>query len=519
MPSSDLEDRGPPHAEPGRAPGAPLGGRRILGPIGLLGALALFAPDAAAQQMSLRARTVYHAYQIQLAPLLERSPIVNLNRFYVTLDGAGWGLSDGDVDVVFSLRYDTDFGTGFNRDQPVGTGVQAATRGAHGAHDLDLMFAYVDIRNVVHRRVDARIGRQLILDDLAWYVIDGARVSAHPWRDGVNFFDVELYAGLPVVFDTLFSSEPLLQDGTQVYDGRYPIPGVAFGGAAYLRAFEELSASFAYRQELVFRAGDIAAFRGVEAGAEASAGSVGLQESRIGGSLGYTIRPVNVDLFGHLTWDLLLGNMDQARAGASYTPTRALHVGGEYLRVRPRFAGDSIFNFFNIFPYDRGRFEVSWELLPGLVVDAGYLLQVFHGAATRGGETFQGSEASHGPMGGVSYRTLRWGAGAYLEAATNTSGQYAFGGNYRFGSFFGDLAFFEGRLVADARFTFTTVQSDWFGGLAEGQVAEPRTGYTGSLGARWQILDWLFARSFVVKNFSSPLEGNYRVFTELAVRY
>lgn len=476
--------------------------------------LTLLPSAAAAQSLSVDARTIYHAYEIPLWPGQDAGAR-NLNRFYQTLDVGGWSLLGGDLDVVLSLRYDTDFGTGFRADTPQSAGIPAVD----GRDDLDLRFLYVDWRNIVKGVLHARIGRQVITDDLAWYSVDGIRVRLTPWKSGRDGAELDVYFGMPVRFDVVFSSEPFLNDGTQVDDGG-GLHGLVFGGAGRLRLFSDLSLSLSYRQEISLRDDPLEAFRGDEAGAAASAGSVGLQESRLGASIGYELPKLGAHVFGSLVWDALVGALEQARAGVGYDPIDGLHTQIEYLRSRPRFAGDSIFNWFNIFGYDRGRLEVSAEIIEGLTVRGGYLLQVFGGGTTaRSGTDFAGSDLSHGPSLGATYRTRRFGLGVYGEAATNTGGEYAYGGSYRMGWLFGDVAFFERRLVADARVSVTSVQTDWFEDIDSGEVAPVDTSVMLALGARGQITDFLSTRLMFVKNFGAALEGSYRLYSELAVRY
>ena len=481
--------------------------------------LLLLSTSASAQTLSLTSQTVYHAYEIPLVPDGQGDDIGNrnLNRFYTTLNVAAWGLGDaGDVDAVISLRYDTDFGTGFRVDTPAGFGIPATD----GRNDLDLMYAYVDWRNIWKGHLHARIGRQVLVDDLAWYSLDGILLKSTLWNDGDAGFDIDLYAGVPVRFDVVFSSDPFLNDGTQVDDGEGFFHGVAFGGRSRLRLSRDLQFSVSYRQELKFRADELEAFRGDQAAAAGSAGSVGLQESRLGVSGGYSLRPLRTDLYASVVWHTLVGAIEQARVGAAYNPTEAIHAQVEYLRSRPRFAGDSIFNWFNIFGYDRARAEVSVEILPGLTAQAGYLLQAFGGGETaRAGAEFAGSDWSHGPSGGIGYRHRRFGVGVYGEAATNTSGGYAYGGNYRSGWLWGDVGFFDQRLVADARVSVTTVQTDWFEGIDDGEVAPADTSVNLQIGGRGRFTDHLSARVFVVRNVGALLEGSYRVYSELTVSY
>lgn len=472
------------------------------------------AQPAVAQSLTLTTRSIYHAYQVQLQPELGRESERHLNRFYQTLDVGGWGLTpDGRTNAVLSLRYDTDFGTGFGRDTPLGAGIPATD----GRDDLDLLYAYVEWVEAFSGLLDVRVGRQVITDPLAWYSLDGLRLSLHPYADGQNRVDVDVYVGLPVRFDVLFSSEPFLNDGIEEDDGASVFHGLAFGGSATARLWTDLSVGVAYRQEVRFRDDPLAAFGGDAVAAARSAGRIGLQESRIALSAGYTLRPLHVNLFGSLIWDLLLENIEQARVGLAFDPVRGLHAQVAYLRSRPRFAGDSIFNFFNIFAYDRARAEVTAELADGLYVDAAYLLTAFSGAEV--GRAFTGSELTHGPMGGIRYERDAYRAGAYIEAATNPRSGNAYGGDYRMIWLYGNTALLDRKLTADVRVSFTTVQTDWFEGVDEGRVQDPETTFVTSVGITGQPFDALTFRGRFARNFGSRVAGGYRVYSELALTY
>lgn len=493
--------------------------------------------------MSLTYRAIYHTYQIRLfrpndpsgqSPELFRS----LNPLYQTLEAGGYGLAaSGNIDAVVSLRYQTDFGTGFHRDTPQTFGIPKTD----AKNDFDVLYLYVDWRNVVQDRLDLRVGRQLIVDDLAWYRLDGLRAALHLARSSSATVDIEAYFGVPVRYDVLFSSPALISDGYETDDGA----GFSFGGAAFFRLFRDLSFSAAYRQELTFRGKNIDVFRGaapmgadsaaadIAAIKQASAGRSALEQSAAGFSAGYSIRPINVDLFAHATYNLEFGRADFVRAGAAFNPSRRLHLQIEGMQTRPMFAADSIFNVFNTFPYDRGRAEASFEIIPGLRLEAGYFLLHVKGgpkgprslnpdqggAGPNAGIEFKGQNVSHGPSGGLTYRRELWSAGVFLEAATNFSGNYAFGGNYRRGEIFGDLALFEKRVGGTLRGGFTTVQSDWFDKIDTGAVASPQTGYYLDAGLRGTITTGVRLSVNVVRNFNSYLEGSYRVLSVLEVRY
>ncbi|MCK6547680.1 hypothetical protein L6R52_17650 [Myxococcota bacterium] len=488
-----------------------------------------------APSMSVTFRSVYHAYQVRLydpavatstltgaADLADSQQFRSVNPLYMTVDAAGWNLGGaGQFDTVMSFRYRTDFGTGFHRDTPMDSGIPAVD----GRNEIDVLTLFVDWRDAVDGRLDVRLGRQLVLDDLDWYSLDGVKGTAHLVRTASATLDVEAYVGMPVRLGQIFASEPLLGDGFEIDDG----PGLAFGGAVFGRFFGDLAVSAAYRQELVFRGDDLDVFRPaaitpeelaeIDAIRAASAGKYALQEHLLGASLGYTIRPAHVDLSGSVLWNLAFSKADRIRAGASFDPAQWVHVQAEYLYVYPRFAADSIFNIFNILPYQRGRLEASLAVAPGLTLELGYFLLAVQNEETASGRTYAGESVAHGPSGGLVYRRGAYTFGANGEASTNFGGRYAYGGNYRRIELFGDASFLDGRVGAVVRAGTTTVQTDWFEGLDRGDVAPALTSYTLDLGARGNLTEWASARFNFIKNFESVLEGSYRVLAVLELRY
>lgn len=508
--------------------GTTTGRRAIAASFALFSSAAL---PAAGQSVSLTARSVYHGYQLQLDPRGPSDRLRSVDRVYAAVEGGAFRLgNNGQFDVVASLRYDTDFGGGYPLDTFYAVPID-------GRNDIDILFMYLDWRNMIGKEFGLRVGRQFQVDDLDWYVFDGLKLIGQLWRDGPNRFDLDIYAGVPVRFDTLFASaEAILGDGTEIYDGEIPFGGTAAGAAAYLRIFQDLALSLSWRNELVFRDRNLIGFgpavviegerRGEpiagsdqtrEAATVVSAETVGLIESLVGASIGYSLRPIDVTIQGSIVFDALANGLDRARVLLGYDPARNLHFGAEYSRVRPRFLADSIFNWFHIFPYDRARVEGDITLLEDrLTLEFSYFAQWFNGAAVQG-RAFDGGDIVHGPGGGVRWRDGPLGLSAYVEASTSFDELFAYGGNYLLGFIAGDFALFSGRFVADARVSLTSVERDWVVGAADGVGA--RTTVTVAVGARADIFDWLSARALFVQNIDPVLEGNHRVFTELAVRY
>lgn len=476
--------------------------------------LALLAPiPAHGAALSLTARTVYQGSQLRLRPDRDFEGFRNVNLFAEWLELGGYAFGPGgDFDALVSVRYRTDFGTGFHRDTLPGAGIPVTD----GRDDLELPYFYLEWRNVIPERLDLRLGRQLILDDLDWFSLDGLLVTTHLYR-GAN---VHVYAGMPVPFEIFASSEPFLYDGLEIQDG----PQLTFGGSADWLAGQDFSFSLAYRHTFTFRnaALDLAGrpFTPGEGNlVNAVAGATrGVAESTLGTSLGYTVRDIDLDLSAHLVWSFLFGNLDQARLAAGWTPTEHLRAEIEYLRIRPRFAADSIFNFFNIRPYDRARAGAAVEVLEGLWLDAGYFLHAFHGSA-KNGQEFLGSDLAHGPSLTVSYRGDFYGVGASAETSTNFGGNYAYGGNYRMFELFGHVGILDERLVTTLRLNYTGAQTDWFAGNDSGAVSPEEVSFGLHLGLTGRITEGLLARVDFVKNFESVIEGSYRVQSYLEVRY
>jgi hypothetical protein len=491
-------------------------------------ALLLGATESAtAASYSLTSRTVFHAYQLRLFEPEAAQDYRRFNRFYEWVDARIYGLGpNGDIRTVLSMRYDHDFGTAYPRD-----GFAVSQLGASDEKlNFEMAYLYVDWRNIIKNVLDLRLGRQLLMDELDWYSLDGIKVTVHLSTSHY----VELYGGRAVPFGAFLSSEPFLNDGIEVSDGE----SLALGGAYFGQLGEDLSFALAYRHELRFREDKIEVFGLSPSNPEAeyvsgaSAGKIGLQEWLLGASVGYVLRGLDLDVYARGTWNFLFKTLDQARAGLSYNPGRRLHWSAEVIRVHPRFAGDSIFNIFNIFPYDRARTEFDWEILDGLRLEAGYFLQHMYGGPTVEGfidnpdspytpsDEFQGSARSHGPSAGVRYRSTRWGLGVHGEAATNLAGYIAYGGTFRRAEAYGHFSILSDQsLQTNMRFSYTGFQNDWFERVDYGEVQDEERSYSADLGIRWAVTDSVLARANVIKNFSSLLEGSYRVYSSVEFRY
>lgn len=497
-----------------------------------VGAAPARADDATLEDggwLRFTSRTVYQGSQLQLFDDPTRTALRNLNAFAQWLTIGGYGLASGDFDVEVSLRYVTDLGTGFARDTPMGLGIPASDL----RDQLQILSAFVDWRNLVPGLLDVRLGRFVQLDDLDWFPLTGLRATL---RLGSRK-SLMVYAGQPVPYTTFTSASALLYDGLELSDGFH----ASFGGATQLAFGEDLSLSVSYRHTFVFRDSTLVA--GARPGFpeeaalvdQASGGTRGVVEAVVGAGLGYTLRPLHLTLQANGVYNLLFGDLDRGRVALAWTPRPSVHAELEYFRFQPRFAADSIFNYFNIQAWDRVRTAFSFELFGALWLDAGYFLHMTNGTPKgpttgesvpvgdplRGGEglEFRGSTVAHGPRASIEYRHPSFTLGTFTEISTNTGGDAAFGGNYRMFEGYAQVFLFERRLTATTRLNYTGWQTDWVAKADAGLVAPEVKSLGLSVGARGQITDDISVQLDVIRNFERLIQGPYRVLGMVEVRY
>ncbi|APR78107.1 Hypothetical protein A7982_03454 [Minicystis rosea] len=164
----------------------------------------LVSGRASATEVELQAETALQGYQIT-------DPwgdvIVERRRFTQTVALGLYNLQgrykpgEADYRAVFMMRLDSDFGVNARL-----SGAQAggettyATPGGNGLrfvpglqqHPVDLVYGYVEGRNIAHGLLGFRLGRQYVTDVLGWWSFDGGLV-----RVTTPFFlQIEAYGGL-----------------------------------------------------------------------------------------------------------------------------------------------------------------------------------------------------------------------------------------------------------------------------------------------------------------------------------
>jgi hypothetical protein len=351
--------------------------RSLLAPALLL---ALTLPAGAAD-FQISATTIGQGYELGAADgsVVARrrlSQLVRLNGFNL--------LDDNRLFFVSSFRLDADFGLA-DADLAI-PGAQYLRQGIRELQspNFSLLFGYLAGRNL-WGRVDFDAGRQLSADLVDFFHFDGVRVAVGtPWR-----FGVEAHAGYEVRAGAAL--------GTSAFD----LPGVAevadraptFGAGLYLKDTHwgkyNVSGKVAYRKTQGSRSlsscAQAPALRfdcdrlGLADDAEVRAAFERdlVLEERVSASLQVTLDHARI--WGGVSYNLVSGWFDDLLAGVQERLLGSrLVLEAEYVRTRPRFDADSIFNIFATNALDDVRFKVGWDFLNGYEAYARGFVRFLH---------------------------------------------------------------------------------------------------------------------------------------------
>jgi hypothetical protein len=167
---------------------------------------------AGATEFEVQADTAFQAYEVA-APWGDL--VLDRRRFTQTLGLAVYDLQgsyhpgQADYRVVMMLRLDADFGINANLPASQGGGETTYVTGAGNGvrfipglqqNALDLMYGYVEGRNLAHGLFGFRLGRQYMTDVLGWWSFDGglARLSTPFYLQAEVYGGLEQRGGLPL---------------------------------------------------------------------------------------------------------------------------------------------------------------------------------------------------------------------------------------------------------------------------------------------------------------------------------
>jgi hypothetical protein len=386
-------------------------------------ALSLIATPARGYEFEIRTRTIGQAEELRSIRFVGGSLLVSSRRFTQTLAlnvwdigraSRIWRLYDpeprGGPRISFQtyLRLDHDFGDWVTGDIDTGSrshnAVDVIPELESQSLQLDILYAFVAAEDLAGGAIDLYIGRQLGIDALDWYAMDGLTVRAKT-RFRIN---AEAFGGLVVRESSPVGSGTFEPDGTsgaecqEYVEGATPGTGrwrpidlgfredtnpfrsdlevcpqrdqlmPTFGGAVELTGLRRINARLSYRRAMSATPdliGDVDRLDFPDSGLypdeEGQAPGWGVNQERLALSLRvpYDLAGGRGQVVAHAAarYSLLHSVVDEAYAGARLRWGQDT-FGSDFGWTFPTFDGDSIFNVFSIQPYVDGR--LSWERAP-----------------------------------------------------------------------------------------------------------------------------------------------------------
>jgi hypothetical protein len=166
---------------------------RVAAAAAVLAAAAAWTPLARAMDAEVTSDTAAQFYDVR-SPTGET--VLQRRRLTTTLGVGAYNLLDapqGDLttpDLSFRarVRYDADYGANPGESNPSD---YAAVIPGFSPNVVDLMYAYIEGRRLLHGWLGFKVGRQYMTDVLGWWAFDGGEVSlTTPY-----FFKAEAYGG------------------------------------------------------------------------------------------------------------------------------------------------------------------------------------------------------------------------------------------------------------------------------------------------------------------------------------
>jgi len=356
-------------------------GRALVLALGALGVS--LAREASAADYEVQAQTAAQAYEVT-------SPWNNValerRRLMQTLGFAAYHLQgdhvpgEGDLQVRMMLRLDTDFGLSSHLDEGASGGettfgVESGSHFVPGIDParVDVMFAYVEGRDLAGGWLGFKAGRQPLTDVLGWWSFDGGLV-----RVTTPFFaQIELYGGLEQrgglpLSTSRYEAQGVWRGSHGDYDSgaRTPTAGdtpsfqepgaaPAFGFALESNGPNWVHGRLSYRR--VYNTGPSITQQFPDPnGGSPTVDGLRLSSERIGYAANAGLPSVG-GIKGGFAYDLYNQLVSHAFGGAELYLTDQVIVGADVDHFEPIFDADSIFNWFTKEPSTTltGRAEIE----------------------------------------------------------------------------------------------------------------------------------------------------------------
>jgi hypothetical protein len=363
-----------------------------------------WSSTAGAIDVHISADTIAQGYQLIASDgdVIQRS---RLNQFL------GIGLYDmsgdgtGRYSFVTQMRFDSDFGI---------TKADAQNIEQLKNNNLSILYAYFDIKDI-GGFMDLRLGRQLLVDQLDYTMMDGARFTFHT---GLNFA-VSVFAGTEVKnagFLSVINSTQLEVDGSGGFDDDIDDEvGIVVGASLALEGLRDHHGNFTYRRIMTPPVSDPA---------NPGTKKIFVDTERVGGSYHWRIIP-QLHLSAAWGYEIALGSLTDARVGLrSPKIADVLDIELFYWHLVPTFEGSSIFNIFSTEPINDVNLRLRYHFAKGVSAYVGGYARLFgQGPDVRGDPAANDDPA-------VVEAVTDLGAVAGARATIGRYGRFALDANY-----------------------------------------------------------------------------------------
>lgn len=335
-------------------------------------ACGLLAWHASAVDFEIQSSTAAQAYQVA-SPWGD--PVLDRRRLLQTLSLAAYNIQgaytpgEADYSAVIMMRLDADFGVnahlegadaGGETDFVVGSGARFVP-GLRAA-PVDLMYGYVEGRNLARGWLGFRLGRQYIVDALGWWSFDGGllRVTTPVYVQAEVYGGFEQRGGLPLSTSryepqgiwrgshSAFGNEAGQPNATDYPSYQFAGLAPAFGAAIETSGVSYLHGRLTYRRVYNTATAFTQQFPDPGGGYRVTDG-LRLSQERIGYAAEANLPSVG-GIKGGFSYDLYNQLVGLAQGGVEvYLGSRVI-VGADIDYFVPTFDADSIWNWFTKSP-------------------------------------------------------------------------------------------------------------------------------------------------------------------------
>ena len=339
-------------------------------------ALAGFAPaESRAADFEVQADTALQGYEVT-------SPwgdvVLQRRRLMQTVGLGVYNLQgskrpgQGDYRLVVRMRLDADFGVNAHLDDRQGGGETTyATAAGNGVRfvpglepaPLDLMYGYLEGRNLAHGLLGFKLGRQYVIDALGWWGFDGGlvRVTTPFYVQAEAYAGLEQRGGLPLSTSrfepqgvwrgshTSFGTGAGLPSATDYPAYQYAAPAPAFGFAVESTGPRWIHGRVSYRRVYNTGTSIVAMFPDAIGGGYRTVAGARVSQER----LGYAGEFVKNDLGtikGGFSYDFYSQIVASVTGGIEAYLGKRGTLGADVDYFVPTFDADSIWNWFTRSP-------------------------------------------------------------------------------------------------------------------------------------------------------------------------